>query len=299
MNIESLRYFFLISKAGNISSVAKEVHLTQSALSQQIQKLENDLDQKLLVRSNKGVSITNAGKIVSLYAENILRTYDTMIEELGDAEKDDVVLKIEACHSVADYALPCTLILANGMHPSHKYELTGNESSSIITNISNNICDVGFICGKDVKIEYDNVVSTKVGINNISLISKNEDTYPDKMTLDGLLDYCLITFPEKNYITRLLEKNLKETGYNQNSINCNLRVEGIEGAKILISRNFGVAFLPHISVKEELYKKQFKRIDISNFDMDIDIFMLYKKNCPGYIKDFVDWFKKNGANSFC
>ena len=299
MNIESLRYFFLISKAGNISSVAKEVHLTQSALSQQIQKLENDLDQKLLVRSNKGVSITNAGKIVSLYAENILRTYDTMIEELGDAEKDDVVLKIEACHSVADYALPCTLILANGMHPNHKYELTGNESSSIITNISNNICDVGFICGKDVKIEYDDVVSTKVGINNISLISKNEDNYPDKITLDGLLDYCLITFPEKNYITKLLEKNLRQTGYNQNSINCNLRVEGIEGAKILISRNFGVAFLPHISVKEELYKKQFKKIDISNFDMDIEIYMLYKKNCPEYIKDFVDWFKKNGANSFC
>ena len=299
MNIESLRYFFLISKAGNISSVAKEVHLTQSALSQQIQKLENDLDQKLLVRSNKGVSITNAGKIVSLYAENILRTYDTMIEELGDAEKEDVVLKIEACHSVADYALPCTLILANGMHPNHKYELTGNESSNIITNISNNICDVGFICGKDVKIEYDDVISTKVGINNISLISKNENTYPDKITLDGLLDYCLITFPEKNYITRLLEKNLRETGYNQNSINCNLRVEGIEGAKILISRNFGVAFLPHISVKEELYKKQFKKIAISNFDMDIEIYMLYKKNCPEYIKDFVDWFKKNGANSFC
>ena len=299
MNIESLRYFFLISKAGNISSVAKEVHLTQSALSQQIQKLENDLDQKLLVRSNKGVSITNAGKIVSLYAENILRTYDTMIEELGDAEKEDVVLKIEACHSVADYALPCTLILANGMHPNHKYELTGNESSNIITNISNNICDVGFICGKDVKIEYDDVISTKVGINNISLISKNENTYPDKITLAGLLDYCLITFPEKNYITRLLEKNLRETGYNQNSINCNLRVEGIEGAKILISRNFGVAFLPHISVKEELYKKQFKKIAISNFDMDIEIYMLYKKNCPEYIKDFVDWFKKNGANSFC
>jgi DNA-binding transcriptional LysR family regulator len=299
MNIESLRYFFLIAKAGNISSVAKEVHLTQSALSQQIQKLENDLDKKLLTRSNKGVTITDAGKIVSLYAENILRTYDTMVDELDEAEKDNVVLKIEACHSVADYALPCTLILANGMHPNHKYELTGNESGSVITNVSNNICDVGFICGKDIQVDYENVVSTKVGVNNVLLISKNDDTYPDTITLDRLLDYCLITFPEKNYITSLLEKNLKQTGHNQSSINCNLRVEGIEGAKILISRNFGVAFLPYISVKEELYKKQFKKITVSNFDMDIDIHMLYKKNCPGYIQDFVDWFKKNGASSFC
>ena len=299
MNIDSLRYFFLISKAGNISSVAKEVHLTQSALSQQIQKLENDLDQKLLLRSNKGVTITDAGRIVSLYAENILRTYDTMIAELGEAEKDDVVLKIEACHSVADYALPCTLILANEMHPNHQYELTGNDSSKIITNVANNICDVGFICDKDVKPDYDDVKITKVGVNNISLIGKNDGKYPDKITLSELLDYCLITFPEKNYISNMLEKNLKHAGHDQSSANCNLRVEGIEGAKILISRNFGLAFLPYISVKEELYKKQFKKIDISNFDMDIDIYMVYKKNCPEYIKDFVDWFEKNGAKSFC
>ena len=299
MNIESLRYFFLIAKAGNISSVAKEVHLTQSALSQQIQKLENDLDKKLLVRSNKGVTITDAGKIVSLYAENILRTYDTMIGELDEAEKENVVLKIEACHSVADYALPCTLMLANGMHPNHKYALTGNESGNVIINVANNICDVGFICGKDVQIDNEDVVSTKVGINNILLVGKNDDTYPDEITLDKLLDYCLITFPEKNYITGLLEKNLKQAGHNQSNINCNLRVEGIEGAKILISRNFGVAFLPYISVKEELYKKQFKKITVSDFDMDIDIYMLYKKNCTRYIQDFVDWFKKNGASSFC
>jgi len=299
MNIDSLRYFFLISKAGNISSVAKEVHLTQSALSQQIQKLENDLDQKLLLRSNKGVTITDAGRIVSLYAENILRTYDTMIAELGEAAKDDVVLKIEACHSVADYALPCTLILANEMHPNHQYELTGNDSSKIITNVANNICDVGFICDKDVKPDYDDVKITKVGVNNISLIGKNDGKYPDKITLSELLDYCLITFPEKNYISNMLEKNLKHAGHDQSSANCNLRVEGIEGAKILISRNFGLAFLPYISVKEELYKKQFKKIDISNFDMDIDIYMVYKKNCPEYIKDFVDWFEKNGAKSFC
>lgn len=299
MNIESLRYFFMIAKAGNISSVAKEVHLTQSALSQQIQKLENGIDKKLLVRSNKGVTITDTGKIVLTYAENILRTYDAMVEEIAEADKQNVVLRIEACQSVADYALPCTLILANGIHPNHKYELTGNKSSTIITNVANNICDIGFICRKDIKIDYNAVIATKVGVNNIVLISNNNDTFPDEVSVDTLLNSSIITFSEKNYITNLFNQNLKRLGYSREDIKSDLRVEGIEGAKMLISRNFGMAFLPYISVKEELYKKQFKVVGIKDFNMEIDIFMLYKKNCSAHIADFVTWFKQNGATSFC
>lgn len=299
MNIESLRYFFMIAKAGNISSVAKEVHLTQSALSQQIQKLENAIDKKLLVRSNKGVTITDTGKIVLTYAENILRTYDAMVEEIAEADKQNVVLRIEACQSVADYALPCTLMLANGIHPSHKYELTGNKSSTIITNVANNICDIGFICRKDIKIDYNAVIATKVGVNNIVLISNNNDTFPDEVSVDTLLNSSIITFSEKNYITNLFSQNLKRLGYSREDITSDLRVEGIEGAKMLISRNFGMAFLPYISVKEELYKKQFKVVGIKDFNMEIDIHMLYKKNCSAHIANFVKWFKQNGATSFC
>ena len=299
MNIESLRYFFLIAKAGNISSVAKEVHLTQSALSQQIQKLENGIDKKLLVRSNKGVTITDAGKIVLTYAENILRTYDAMVEEIAEADKHNVVLRIEACQSVADYALPCTLMLANGIHPSHKYELTGNKSSTIITNVANNICDIGFICSKNIIIDYNAVIATKVGVNNIVLISNNNDTFPDEVSVDTLLNSSIITFSEKNYITNLFSQNLKRLGYSREDIKSDLRVEGIEGAKMLISRNFGMTFLPYISVKEELYKKQFKVVAIKDFNMEIDIYMLYKKNSSAHIADFVTWFKQNGATSFC
>ena len=174
MNIDSLRYFHLIAKEGNISGVAKEIHLSQSALSQQIQKLENDMSKKLLIRSNKGVTLTNTGKIVYKFAENILRTYDKMMEEIVEADKGNLVIKIEACHSVADYALPCTLIKANGEYPTHNYELSSNLSGEIVPNVLNNICDVGFCCDPEVNINGEELVATNVGISSIVLISKND-----------------------------------------------------------------------------------------------------------------------------
>ncbi len=186
------------------------------------------------------------------------------------------------------------------MHTDHKYALSGNASPDIVTNVTNNICDVGFVCSDGKHPEYDDIVATKVGLNNIVLVGNNDDdSIPDKMSVSELLDTCLITFTYTNYITTVLSDNLKKLGYNQSDVQCALRVEGIEGAKMLISRKFGIAFLPYIAVKEELYKKQFKIIELSEFDMDIDILMLHKTNCPQHVKDFIDWFSQNGSNSFC
>lgn len=299
MNIESLKYFFLIAKEGNISGIAKEVHLSQSALSQQIQKLESDLNKKLMIRSNKGVALTATGKIVFKFAENIMRTYDKMMLEIAEAEKTATIVKIEACHSIADYALPCTLIKANSAYPNHRYELSGNLSSVILSDVTNNICDVGFSCDNDTYINDPDVVSVKVGENSIVLIAKNDDAFPDVMTAEELLNCCLITFTEKNNITNALIKNLIKLGYDKSNLNCNLRVEGIESAKMLVSKNYGIAFLPYISVKEELYKKQYKIVEVPDLNMNLNITMLYKRKCPGHVCDFLDWFKKNGSKTFC
>jgi len=299
MNIESLKYFHQIVKEGSISNVAKEVHISQSALSQQIQKLESDISKQLLIRSNKGVALTNTGKIVYKFADNIIRTYDNMMQELKEAEKGNIVIKIEACTSIADYALPCTLIKANGIYPNHNYELSTNNSNEIVTNVANNICDIGFSCDSELRLDNSEIVTTKVGVNTIILVAKNDDTFPDVLTVDSLLDSCLIIFTKKNDITTMLINNLIKLGYTQDSLNCKLRVEGIESAKMLILKNYGIAFLPYMSVKEELYKKQLKIISVPEFDMNINITMMHKKNYSSHVGDFLAWFKTHGAKSFC
>lgn len=299
MNIESLKYFQMIAKEGNISGVAKKVHLSQSALSQQIQKLEDDLSRKLMVRSNKGIVLTSTGTIVSKFADNILRTYDEMLSEITEADELNLIVKIEACVWIASYALPCTLIKANKKYPSHNYELSGNSTDEIISDVANNICDVGFYCRELAEINHKEIIATKVGESNFVLVAKNTPVYPDKMTVEDLMTASLILYSEKNSITIALMSKLKKMGYENNTLNCSMRVEEIESAKKLVSNGYGIAFLPYISVKEELYKKQFRQIRIPDFDINIDIVMLRRADSPNYVQDFVHWFKTYGNDSFC
>lgn len=288
----------MIAKAGNISSVAKEVHLSQSALSQQIQKLEADFKKSLLIRSNKGVQLTFEGKIVYKFADNILRTYEHMMEEIETEARKNIIIKIEAPSSLADYALPCTMIKANDKYHSHKYELTSNTSYEILQNVSNNICDVGFSYTGDVH-GYSRVLSNRAGANKIILVARNDADVPDLLAPQQLCEVCLITLTGKNDINEIIFSKLETLGISKKNLDCDLSVEGIVGAKMMISRGYGMAFLPYISVKEELYKKQFKEVRVSDLDMELDIFLLYKKVHTEHVNDFLEWFEKNGESSFC
>ncbi|MCD6322313.1 MAG: LysR family transcriptional regulator [Clostridiales bacterium] len=299
MNFESLKFFYKIAVAGNISSVAKEAHISQSALSQQINKLESSFTGKLLERSNKGVTLTPKGEIVLKFAENILRTYDEMLDEISRMESGDTLIKVEACNSLANYALPCTLMLAKKQYPRHKYELKSRSSADIATDVANNICDIGFSYMTGSPSKHADVVSIKTGVNNIVLVGKNTDVNPDMLSIEQLLNACIITFTGRNDIDDILSKNLKKLGFERKNLNCQMEVEGLEGAKMMISHNYGIAFLPYIAVKEELYKKEFKIIDVPKFNMDLQMLILFKKNHPLQVDEFISWFIKKGTKSFC
>lgn len=73
MNLRRLKYFVIIVDTGSLTQAAEVLHIAQPALSQQVATLENELDQKLLIRTKRGVTPTEAGKILYSHARTILR----------------------------------------------------------------------------------------------------------------------------------------------------------------------------------------------------------------------------------
>ncbi|SMO66817.1 LysR family transcriptional regulator [Melghirimyces algeriensis] len=72
MEIYQLRYFLTIVKCKNFTKAAKQLHITQPALSKQMKCLEEEMRQKLLLRTRKGVQLTPEGKLLKKHAETIL-----------------------------------------------------------------------------------------------------------------------------------------------------------------------------------------------------------------------------------
>lgn len=64
MNFRRLKYFVKIVDIGSLTQAAEVLHIAQPALSQQVATLEGEFNQQLLIRTKRGVTPTDAGKIL-------------------------------------------------------------------------------------------------------------------------------------------------------------------------------------------------------------------------------------------
>ena len=183
MHIEYLKYFYEIAQIKSISKVAKSAHISQSALSQQISKLEDSLGCTLLERSNKGVELTEEGAIVFKYADNIVRTYETMIDHLKSEAERSINIKIEACWSIATYSLPCVMYKIIHKFPKNNYELNVNDADIIELNVMNNICALGVIYEKP---KNEEICYHKIGSDKLVLVAPADYKIEEEITLEQL-----------------------------------------------------------------------------------------------------------------
>lgn len=94
MEIEQLRQLDAIAREGTISAAARTLHLSQSALSRSVQRLEADLGQELLDRTGRRVSLSAAGRVAVDWARQILRDERLMRDALDDLARRARALRV-------------------------------------------------------------------------------------------------------------------------------------------------------------------------------------------------------------
>ena len=73
-NLSSYRIFYVVAEKGNISKAAKELYISQPAISKSIQKLEDNLGVRLFDRSSRGVTLTPEGELLYTHVKSAFET---------------------------------------------------------------------------------------------------------------------------------------------------------------------------------------------------------------------------------
>lgn len=82
-----LRYFWMVSREGNLTRAARRLRVSQSAVSVQLKKLEDALGRRLFERKGRGLELTKAGRIALDYAESIFALGDELLEVLDHEDR--------------------------------------------------------------------------------------------------------------------------------------------------------------------------------------------------------------------
>lgn len=80
-NLSQYRIFYAVAKAGNISRAAKELYISQPAISKSISKLEDSLNTVLFTRNSRGVQLTDEGQVLFEHTRDAF-------EELAKGEQE-------------------------------------------------------------------------------------------------------------------------------------------------------------------------------------------------------------------
>lgn len=280
MRISSLIYFYEVAQLKSISKVSNKFHISQPALSHQLSSLEKELGVKILERSNKGVKLTDKGKILYNYSKEMIKLHNNLLDDISMESETKKEIKINILSTYGNFLVDN--ISNNLVEIFDKINININNKSednekSILLH---NRADLVIGCKK---IEDDDLVCEHIGTNKLLLVGKNYITYNDIEELSiAILDDKI------NTITNILDE-LKNT-------NTYLKTNSIDIIKSYMNNQNIALIVPEIAVRKELKSKKLINLYEFKCNTEYDLYISYRKDTTQSLKTKFKLFKQSLEN---
>ncbi len=145
VKLELYRVFKEVAETGNISVAAKNLYISQSAVSQSIKQLETALQARLFARSPRGVSLTSEGQMLYQYVRSALGLLATGEDKLSQAQQLLLgTLVIGASDTVTSQFLVPYLDDFHRLHPGIRLKIVSGRSAKVLSMLKSGAVDIAF-----------------------------------------------------------------------------------------------------------------------------------------------------------
>lgn len=274
MNIDQLKAFHKVASTGSFTRAAKELFLTQSAVSQQVQSLEYFLGNTLFDRVGKKVYLTGEGKILLSYTNKMFDLYkeiETVCANLRGLQKGRITIGATAV--LGTYFLPRIIGHYNKKYPGIEIDLRMGNSRKILNMTLEGEVDMGFT-GRLLTV--NKLKSVLIHRDKMLMVSSSQSSLADKKSISvNELDKMPFIWREKGTQTRMLIEKWFYKNVSRNYPLVSIELENVEAVKRLVSEGYGVTIIPETAAKKEIEAGLLKPLNLEGFDLSIDYYLLY------------------------
>lgn len=268
LNLHHLKIFYNVAKEKSIVKAAEKLGLSQPAVSNQLQKFQEDCSLKLINKTGKTVFLTDAGTELFKASENIFGMVHSSEEIIKDFQTNSRgLLRIDATYSFGVYHLPSIIKECTDQIENLRINVDTRTTDIIIKNIINFDSDIGIIPNEIIHPGLDciNILQDEI----VMVVPKNHKLrHQISVTPDVLEKYPMILHPPKTGIRQIIDKYLNEHNVDINMIG---DFNNSELLKKLVKRNFGITLLSRkiaagenldiISLNPKLYRSYYMIIN--------------------------------------
>lgn len=271
MELHPLKVFLTVATEKSFSRAAEKIGRTQPAISLAIQRLESELQEKLIDRSAKELLLTDAGKIVAEYArrfENLQREMDTALAELRDNSAGRLI--IGANESTSLYLLKHIQRYRQN-YPKVKVQVRRCLSSRIPAQLLDGDLELGVISYQPAD---DRIVSQVIYTDHLAFVVSPEHRFASRESV-RIADLGMETFIAHNVLSPYRDYVLREFENHKVPLNMDVEMPTVETIRKMVQRNQGVAFLPRMCVEPELEQGLLKEVKVEEISIERKICLVY------------------------
>ncbi|WP_053368592.1 LysR family transcriptional regulator [Bacillus sp. FJAT-27245] len=212
-NLDLYRIFNVVSRNKSFSKAAQELYLTQSAVSQAIMKLENELEIQLFYRTPKGILLTNEGKLLNEHINSALGMINVAEEKILDFKTLRTgKLRIGVGDTISRYFLLPYLEEFHARYPGIKLNILNGTTTEICNFIKSGKADLG-ICNLPFHDDHIQVMPCKE-IQDIFVCGEKFKRLTNKpVSLKFLMEMPLIFLEKKSNSRMFVENFFKKRGF--------------------------------------------------------------------------------------
>ena len=274
MDISQLEVFLAVAREGGFSRAADKLYRTQSAVSQAVRKLEAEIGESLFDRSSRDGLLTDAGRVLQEYAERLLNVRENAREalaELRELQKGKLV--IGANEFTALYLLR-VLAEFGRLHPAIRIMVQRSLGSRIPDDVLRHNCEFGVLTYDPEDPELTSVV-----VYSDELILVVPPQHP-------LARESRVSIPQlgaESFVAHIVsspyrEKVLQAFKRHKTPLHMGVELPTLQAIKRFVAMGSGVAFLPEISVEDEIARGELVRIPVQELNVHRQLRLIYRKS---------------------
>jgi DNA-binding transcriptional LysR family regulator len=188
LDLELLRSFVSVVDAGGFTRAGERVHRTQSTVSQQIKRLEDDVGQPLLNRNGKDVTPTEAGERLLSYARRLLALAEEARDVVARPESEGAV-RLGVPEDFAAYRLAKLLAAFSRSHPGLRLDVRADQSANLKRELERGELDLALF--KRAAGEKGGIALWPERVHWVTSKSHPRDTRTGSVPLIGFPTGCL------------------------------------------------------------------------------------------------------------
>jgi DNA-binding transcriptional LysR family regulator len=274
LDLAQLEVFLAVAREGRFSRAAEKLHRTQSAVSQTIHKLEEDLGEPLFDRSSRDGLLTEAGRVLQEYAERLLNLRNDAHEalvELRELQKGRLV--IGANEFTALYLLP-VLAEFRRLHPMIRIVVRRSLGSQIPDDILRHNSELGMLTYDPQLPQLQSLV---VYLDELIFV------VPPKHPLAAEKELSIRQLGAEPFVAHIVpspyrEKVIQAFQRHKTPLHMDIELPTLQAIKTYVAMGNGVAFLPEISVENEVARGELVRIPIRELQLHRKLRLVYRKS---------------------